>query len=148
MAPKKNTDKSHRPQFLFKVTVVGPEDKLLEEVLCAFDETVIAIDGIRIGSTEIEVDDTDVETVLMSPKHSALDLLLSLSFTGAKAAIIVVRDHDPEIETVYRNKIREQIGGDIPCRVVEIGREVDDQKKAELTQTLEDLIEELLSRRS
>ncbi|UCE09604.1 MAG: hypothetical protein JSW61_11610 [Candidatus Thorarchaeota archaeon] len=137
------TSKGKKSRFLYKFTVLGPEDILLEKVLSIFDETLVSVDGIRIGSSGVETDDSDVSAVFMSPRHSALDLLLSLSYTGANGAIIVMREADPAIETVYRNEIREKIGSGIPTRVVCIGDDVDEFKRTEVAQILEELIEEI-----
>jgi hypothetical protein len=46
------------------------------------------------------VEKTDVKTLFMSPKHSALDILLSVTFAGASGAIIVLKEPDPEMETL------------------------------------------------
>jgi hypothetical protein len=134
-----------RNRYLFKITVVGPEDKLLADVLKVFNEHVIAIDGIRIGSGEMETDSTDVRVLLMSPKHSAMDLLLSMTYKGASGVIIVMRDADPEIETVYRNEIRESVGEGIPTRVVTVGSGIDKYKRNEIALLFEEIIEEILA---
>ena len=134
-----------KDRYLFKITVVGPEDKLLADVLKVFNEHVIAIDGIQIGSGEMETDSTDVRVLLMSPKHSAMDLLLSMTYKGASAVIIVLRDADPEIETVYRNEIRETVGEGIPTRVVTIGSGIDEYKRNEIALLFEEILEEILA---
>ena len=134
-----------KDRYLFKITVVGPEDKLLADVLKVFNEHVIAIDGIRIGSGEMETDSTDVRVLLMSPKHSAMDLLLSMTYKGASAVIIVLRDADPEIETIYRNEIRESVGEGIPTRVVTVGSEIDRYKRNEIALLFEEILEEILA---
>lgn len=134
-----------KDRYLFKITVVGPEDKLLADVLKVFNEHVIAIDGIQIGSGEMETESTDVRVLLMSPKHSAMDLLLSMTYKGASAVIIVLRDADPEIETVYRNEIRESVGEGIPTRVVTIGSELDEYKRNEIALLFEEILEEILA---
>jgi hypothetical protein len=80
----------------------------------------------------------------MSPKHAALDILLSLTFKGANAAIIVLREPDPELETVYRNEVRENLGTKIPTRVVTVESGIDEFKRTEIHHTFDDLIEEIL----
>ena len=134
-----------KDRYLFKITVVGPEDKLLADVLRVFNEQVINIDGIRIGSGEMETDSTDVRVLLMSPKHSAMDLLLSMTYKGASAVIIVLRDADPEIETIYRNEIRESVGEGIPTRLVTVGSGIDEYKRNEIAHLFEEILEEILA---
>jgi hypothetical protein len=138
-------NEASKDRYLFKITVVGPEDKLLTDVLKVFNEHVISIDGIRIGSGEMETESTDVRVLFMSPKHSAMDLLLSMTYKGASAVIIVLRDADPEIETIYRNEIRETVGEGIPTRVVIVGSEIDRYKQNEIAHLFEEIIEEILS---
>ncbi len=147
--PKAKSRKKFRPRkkprYLFKITVVGPDDKLLEEVLSVLSEEVIAIDGIRISSAAVTVKKTDVKTLFMSPRHSALDLLLSVTFAGASGAIIVLKEADPEMETLYRNEVREKIGAGVPTRVIAIGSGMDDFKRNEIAVLLDDMVEEILS---
>ncbi|MHA1959384.1 MAG: hypothetical protein ACW99U_04095 [Candidatus Thorarchaeota archaeon] len=137
------TPKGKKSRFLYKFTVLGPEDKLLEKVLSIFDDTLVSVDGIRIGSSGVETAESEVSAVFMSPRHTALDLLLSFSYAGANAAIIVLRRADPAIETIYRNEIREKIGSGVPTRVIVVGDDVDDFKRTEVAQMLEELIEEI-----
>ena len=81
------------------------------------------------------------------PKHAALDILLSLTFKGASAVIIVLKDPDPELETVYRNEVRENLGAKVPTRIVTIGSVLDKFKRTEIHHTFDELIEEILARR-
>lgn len=127
--------------------MVGPDDKLLEEVLSTFDP-VVAVDGIRIGSTEIDTDTSEVHAVFMSPKHAALDILLTLTYKGASAVIIVCKDADPEIETIYRNEIRENLGTGIPTRVLKVSLPFDDFKINEVHHLFDEVIEEILEKRA
>ena len=126
--------------------MVGPDDALLESVLSTFDP-VIKVDGIRIVSAEHSTVDSDVRAVFMSPKHAALDILLSMTFKGASAVIIVLRDPDPELETVYRNEIRENLGTKVPTRVRTVGLTLDEFTRAEIHHTFDELIEEILALR-
>jgi hypothetical protein len=142
---RKKSRPRKKPRYLFKITVVGPDDKLLEEVLSVLSEEVIAIDGIRISSAAVTVEKTDVKTLFMSPRHSALDLLLSVTFAGASGAIIVLKEADPEMETLYRNEVREKIGAGVPTRVIAIGSGMDDFKRNEIAVLLDDMVEEILS---
>ncbi|MHA1962981.1 MAG: hypothetical protein ACXACG_03850 [Candidatus Thorarchaeota archaeon] len=143
---KKTSKKRAKSKYLFKITVVGPDDSLLEDVLSTFDP-VVKVDGIRIVSADHSTDDSNVRAVFMSPKHEALDILLSLTFKGASAVIIVLRDPDPEIETIYRNEIRENLGTKVPTRVVTIESTLDEYKRNEIHHTFDDLIEEILAQR-
>jgi hypothetical protein len=143
---KKKTKKRAKSKYLFKITVVGPDDGLLENVLSTFDP-VVKVDGIRIVSAGHSTDDSDVKAVFMSPKHAALDILLSMTYKGASAVIIVLRDPDPELETVYRNEIRENLGVKVPTRVVTIGSSFDEFKRNEVHHTFDELIEEILAQR-
>jgi len=143
---EKKTKKREKSKYLFKITVVGPEDALLEDVLSTFDP-VVKVDGIRIVSAGHSTDDSDVKAVFMSPRHAALDILLSMTYKGASAVIIVLRDPDPEIEAVYRNEIRENLGTKVPTRVVTIGSSLDKFKRNEIHHTFDDLIEEILAQR-
>ncbi len=141
---RKKKKPKQKSRYLFKITVVGPEDKLLERVLAVFNEQVVAVDGIRIGATKLELADSDVRTLFMSPEHAALDILLSLTYKGAKGVIIVLREADPQIETVYRNEIRNNVGEGIPTRVICIGNSIDDFKKNEINNALDDILQEIL----
>jgi len=146
--PAKDSPKTKRSRYLFKITVVGPDDKLLEAVLSTFDDPVVAVDGIRIGSTEVDTDTSEIHAVFMSPKHSALDILLTLTYKGASAVIIVCKDADPEIETIYRNEIRENLGTGVPTRVVQVDLPIDDFKKNEIHHCFDEVIEEILEKRT
>ncbi|MFW9805252.1 MAG: hypothetical protein ACFFFK_00820 [Candidatus Thorarchaeota archaeon] len=143
---KKTSKIKAKPKYLFKITVVGPDDQLLENFLSTFDP-VVKVDGIRIVSADHVTDDSDVRAVFMSPKHAALDILLSLTFKGASAVIIVLREPDPEIETVYRNEIRENLGAKIPTRLFTIGASFDKFKRTEIQHIFDELIEEILAQR-
>ena len=148
MSPKKKKSKKEEKQksrYLFKITVVGPEDRLLEQVLGVFNEQVMSVDGIRIGAAKIETEDSNVSTLFMSPKHSALDILLSLTYKGATGVIIVLKDADPEIETMYRNEIRENLGEGIPTRVICVGSDIEEFKRNEIQNLLDELMEEILA---
>jgi len=140
------TKKQPKSKYLFKITVVGPEDSLLEDVLSTFDP-VVKVDGIRIVSADHFTDDSEVRAVFMSPRHAALDILLSLTYRGASAVIIVLREPDPELETIYRNEIRENLGTKVPTRVVTIESSLDEFKRNEIHHCADDLIEEILALR-
>ena len=107
-------------------------------------QPVVSVDGIRIGSAEVDIDSSEVHAVFMSPKHSALDILLTLTYKGASAVIIVLKEPDPDLETIYRNEIRENLGAGIPTRVLCVELPIDDFKKNEIHHTLDDIIEEIL----
>jgi hypothetical protein len=143
LSPQKQT----KSRYLFKITVVGPDDRLLEEVLSTFDDPVVAVDGIRIGSTDLDLDSSEVRAVFMSPEHSALDILLALTFKGASGALIVLKEADPQIETVYRNEVRENLGAKVPTRTVVIDCGLDDFKKAEIHHVCDEVIAEILEDR-
>ncbi len=120
----KSRDDMKNPEparYLFKITIVGPDDGLLGKVLDVFSKKTIAVDGIRIGSTRVEISGSDISTVLMSPGKAAQSLLLSLSYKGSAGAIIVLREADPQMESVYRNMIRENLGAGYPTRVFVVG---------------------------
>lgn len=143
---KKTSNKRVKSKYLFKVTVVGPDDSLLEDVLSTFDP-VVKVDGIRIVSADHSTDDSDVRAVFMSPKHAVLDILLSLTFKGANAVIIVLKDPDPELETIYRNEIRENLGTKVPTRIVTIESTLDEFKRNEIHHTFDNLMDEILAQR-
>ena len=82
----------------------------------------------------------------MSPRHSALDILLTLTYKGASAVIIVCKDADPEIETIYRNEIRENLGTGIPTRVLKVNLPFDDFKKNEIHHLFDEVIEEIIEK--
>jgi hypothetical protein len=150
MSPKSkdaSKDAKRKAKYLFKVTVVGPDDSLLDEVLRVINENVVSIDGIRIGSTEIEAEGTDVRAVTMSPKHTALDVLLTVTFTGAKGALIIMKEPDPEIESIYRKEISEKLGSEIPTRIVFVGDKIEDYQKNEVIYNLGEIVEEILEKR-
>ncbi len=139
------SDEDAKARYLFKITVVGPEDKLIERFMRIFHKPVFSIDGIQISSAGIETEDTDVKTVFMSPRHSALDLLFSMTYKGASGAIIILPKPDPKAEAKYRNEIRKNLGDKTPTRVI-IGP-ISKKKNKELINILEDLITEILSTR-
>jgi hypothetical protein len=144
-ADKKTSKKISK--YLFKITVVGPEDKLLMDVLSLFDDPVVSVDGIRIGSTEVDFDTSEVNAVFMSPRHSALDILLTLTFKGASGAIIVLREPDLELETMYRNEIRKNLGSDVPTRIVTVGSTMDKYKQTEIQHIFDEVVAEILERK-
>ncbi len=148
MTPAKKMNGKKISKYLFKITVVGPDDKLLMDVLSIFDDPVVSVDGIRIGSTEVDFDTSEVHAVFMSPRHSALDILLALTYKGASGVIIVLREPDPEIETLYRNEIRENLGTEIPTRVVTIGSTMDKFKRTEIEHMFDDVVGEILERKT
>ncbi|TFF91972.1 hypothetical protein EU545_02420 [Candidatus Thorarchaeota archaeon] len=143
MSPKKRT----KSRYLFKITVVGPDDSLLEQVLSTFNDPVVSVDGIRIGSTDVDLDSSEVHAVFMSPRHSALDILLALTFKGASGVLIVLKEADPQIETVYRNEIRETLGSNIPTRTVVIDSQLDEFKKNEIHHIFDEVIAEIMEKR-
>ncbi|TFG29709.1 hypothetical protein EU528_09310 [Candidatus Thorarchaeota archaeon] len=148
MSPDEKPTTKKRSKYLFKITVVGPDDKLLEAVLSTFDDPVVAVDGIRIGSTEIDTDTSEIHAVFMSPKHSALDILLTLTYKGASAVMIICQSSDPEIESIYRNEIRENLGTGIPTRVLEVKLPLDDFKINEIHHIFDEVVEEILEKRT
>jgi len=147
MTPAKKKNGKKISKYLFKITVVGPDDKLLMDVLSIFDDPVVSVDGIRIGSTEVDFDTSEVHAVFMSPRHSALDILLTLTYKGASGVIIVLREPDPEIETLYRNEIRNNLGTDVPTRLVTIGSTMDKFKQTEIEHIFDDVVAEILERK-
>ncbi len=148
MSPQNNDSKpsAHR-RYLFKITVVGPDDSLLEEILEVFGTKVVSVDGIRIGAAGLETDDTKIRTLIMSPQDSALDVLLSMTYAGANAVIIVLREADPEVEAHYRNEVRENVGSSVPTRVAVVGERLDEQKRNEMSRLFTELVEEILQSR-
>jgi len=136
-------DESKKQRYLFKITVVGPEDSLLEDVLSVINEDVISIDGIRITATSHETDKLEVQAVTMSPQHSALDSMESMTFTGANAVLIILPVADIETETIYRNKIRENLGTGTPTRVCIIGSKMTKPKREEIAHCFDEMLEEL-----
>ncbi|MFW9918224.1 MAG: hypothetical protein ACFFED_01380 [Candidatus Thorarchaeota archaeon] len=141
---KKTAGKRSKKRYLFKVTVVGPDDKLLEKVLSIVNDNAVAVDGIRIGTAAIETEESNVRAVTWSPRHSALEMLLSVTFAGANAVVIVMPDADPEIEAIYRNEIREHLGSGVPTRVLIIDSEIDKFKRLEIVTTFDELYNEIL----
>jgi len=148
MTPAKKKDGKKIRKYLFKITVIGPDDKLLMDVLSIFDDPVVAVDGIRIGSTEVDFDTSEVHAVFMSPRHSALDILLTLTYKGASGAIIVLREPDPELETLYRNEIRENLGAEIPTRIVTVSSTMDKFKQTEIEHIFDEVVAEILERKT
>jgi hypothetical protein len=148
MSPAEKKTSKKRSKYLFKITVVGPDDKLLTDVLSLFDDPVVAVDGIRIGSTEVDIDTSEVHTVFMAPRHAVLDILLTLTYKGASGVIIVLKESDPEIETMYRNEIRTNLGTEVPTRIVTTGPNMDKFKHTEIQHIVEGMVEEILARKT
>jgi signal recognition particle receptor subunit beta len=148
--PSKNAStKSERPEksrYAFKITVIGPDDSLLEEVLRAFSDRVIEVDGIRISSAGHRTDSSDVKALIMSPGYSALDVMLSLTFKGAGGVVIVLREPDDETECMYRNEVKLN-AGEVPTRVLAAGSKFNDKKRKEIVRLLNNMLEEMVSAR-
>jgi len=140
----KKTESKKRRRYLFKVAVVGPEDALLEQVLAVVNQSAVAVDGIRIGTTSMETNGSNVQAVTWSPRHSVLDILLSVTYSGANAVVIVLRDTDPEIESIYRNEILEHLGSETPTRILTVGSGIDKFKEHEILSMFEELFQEVL----
>ncbi|MHA1637973.1 MAG: hypothetical protein ACTSUO_05250 [Candidatus Thorarchaeota archaeon] len=134
---------SKKHKYIFKITVIGPEDRLLEDVLRVINEDVVAIDGIRFTARSLETENLVVQTLTMAPQQSALDAMESMTFTGANAVLIVLDDADPKTETIYRNKIREHLGSGIPTRVCIIPKKMTREKKKEIARCFDEMVEEL-----
>lgn len=150
MPTKTTAAKSRQPKkmrYLFKIVVIGPDDSLLGQVLHAFSEEVIEVDGIRISAAGHKTDDSDVKALIMSPAYSALDLMLSLSFKGAAGAIIVLPEPDEETECMYRSEVKIN-AGDLPARVLTVGSALTDEKRKEIVRLLNDMLEEMVSSRA
>lgn len=144
---KKIAEDERRKKYLFKVTIVGPDDGILDRVLAVVNDAAVSVDGIRIGTTAVETGESDVRAVTWSPQHSALDMLLSVTYAGANAVVIVMPDVDPAIESIYRNEIRQNLGSGVPTRMIVVGSEIDDFKKVEIMNTFDDLFHEILDRK-
>jgi len=144
MAGKKSSKDKKQKRYLFKVAIVGPDDALLEKVLGVVNENVVAVDGVRIGTADVETDDSQVKAVTWSPRHTALDVLLDVTFKGANAVVIVLNDNDTELEAIYRKEIDEHLGVNTPTRVFTVGSGIDDFKQHEILNMFEDLFEEVL----
>ena len=136
-----------KTRYIFKITVVGPDDGLLREVLAILNENVVTVDGVTIGSTRVELEESRVSTVMMSPGRSAMNLMLSLTFKGANAVIIALREADPQVEAHFRNEIREALGTGRPTRVFLGGTRINKRKKEELLSLLNEIAAELVSER-
>ncbi len=136
------TPKEGKSRYLFKITVVGPDDELIKQFLEFFNKDIYSIDGIQITSTGVETQQSEVRTLFMSPRHSALDLLFSLTYKGARAAIIVLPKADPKMETKFRNEIRENLGENVPTRVIIGPLKQSDEKR--FAAVLEEIISEIL----
>ncbi|MDF1539827.1 MAG: hypothetical protein P1Q69_13085, partial [Candidatus Thorarchaeota archaeon] len=140
----KTPESKKRKRYLFKVTIVGPEDAILEKVLLVVNQSAVAVDGIRIGTTNVETKDSKVRAVTWSPRHSALDVLLDVTYSGANAVVIVLKDTDPEIEAIYREEICEHLGSGTPTRILTVGSDIDEFKRHEILNMFEELFQEVL----
>lgn len=145
--PSEEPAKQKKPRYIFKITVVGPEDALLREVLTNLNENIVTVDGVTIGSTRVDLEESRVSTLMMSPGRSAMNLMLSLTFKGANAVIIVLREADPQTEGKYRNEIREALGEGRPTRVFLAGPRITKKKKEELLTLLNEIAADLVSER-
>ncbi len=141
------TGSTERARYLFKITIVGPDDELLGKVLEVFSDTTLAVDGIRIGSTRVAVSGSEVGTVLMSPGKTAQSLLLTLSYKGSAGAIIVLKNADPQTEEFYRNEARKNLGAQSPIRVFVVDSGMTKEKKAELVCLLDNIVTEIIQKR-
>ncbi len=149
MSPRTTAAKAKKPKktrYLFKITVIGPDDSLLEEVLHAFSQKVMEVDGIRISAAGHKTDRSDVKALIMSPAFSALDLMLSLSFKGASGVIIVLREPDEETECMYQSEVKLN-AGDLPTRTLLVGPRLTEEKSKEIVRLLDDMLEEMVSAR-
>jgi len=143
-APKAKTPKKTR--YLFKITVIGPDDFLLKEVLHAFSEKVVEVDGISISAAGHKTGNSDVEALIMSPAYSALDVMLSLTFKGASGVIVALREPDELTELAYRNKAKSN-AGDVPTRALSVGPGLTDEKRKEIVRLLNEMLEEIVTAR-
>ncbi len=140
-------DEDKKSHYLFKITIVGPDDALVHKVMNTINENIVTVDGIQIGTTEVDAGKSEVRAVVMSPTRKAMDILLSLTYRGATAAMIVLKEPDPAVETKFRNLIREEIGAGYPTRVFYAGKDLDEPKRQELAHLFNSLIEEMLAAR-
>ncbi len=140
----KKDESKKRKRYLFKVTVVGPEDAILEQVLAVVNQNAVAVDGIRIGTTNMDTKGSNVRAVTWSPRHSALPILLDVTYSGANAVVIVLKDKDPEIEAIYREEICEHLGSRTPTRLLTVGSDIDEFKRHEILNMFEELFQEVL----
>jgi hypothetical protein len=149
MPARTAASKSKKPKktrYLFKITVIGPDDSLLKEVLHAFNEKVVEVDGIRISAAGLKTDDSDVKALIMSPAYSALDLMLSLTFKGASGVIIVLSEPDEETECMYRSEVKTN-AGEVPTRTLSVGPRLTEEKGKEIVRLLNDMLQEIVSAR-
>jgi hypothetical protein len=149
MSPRTTATKTKKPEkarYLFKITVIGPDDFLLREVLHALSEKVIEVDGIHVTSAGHKTDKSDVKALIMSPAYSALDLMLSLTFKGAGGVIIVLRETDEETECMYQSEAKLN-AGDVPTRTLIVGPALTDEKRKEIIRLLNDMLEKMVSAR-
>ena len=145
--PENNGPEKRSARYVIKVTIVGPDDSMLYQVLEAIADKSVTVDGIRIGSRDLKGRDLEVQAVVMLPTRHAMDILVSLTFKGASAAIVVLESPDPELESKHRNEIRENVGH-VPTRVFYVGSELDKEKKRELLSLFHDLVNEVMATRA
>ncbi len=112
------------------------------------NEAALSVDGVRIGIAKMDDEDSRVQAVTWSPQSSALDILLCMTFAGTSAAVIVMPEADPILETSYRNEIRMHLGIGTPTRLLLVETEIDESKRTEIMDVFQDLYKELLEKRA
>ena len=106
-------------RFLFKIVVTGPDDYLNDKVLRLISYSKVMVDGIgvHVGG----VPSKSVRTTYWSPQKDAFKILISLSYQGAKGALIVSSKENKESAVRYRTEIKERCGN-IPTSLLIIDK--------------------------
>ncbi|MHA2062671.1 MAG: hypothetical protein ACW963_10330 [Candidatus Sifarchaeia archaeon] len=106
-------------RFLFKIVVTGPDDYLNDKVLRLISYSNVMVDGIgvHVGGVPSE----SVSITYWNPQKNAFKILISLSYKGAKGALIVSYKEDKESAVRYRTEIKKKCGN-IPTSLLIINK--------------------------
>ncbi|MFX1518591.1 MAG: hypothetical protein ACFFCD_01515 [Promethearchaeota archaeon] len=132
--------KQHNYRFVFKIVVIGPNEYLNDKVLRLISHSNIMVDGIGVHIGRVTSE--SVKISYWNPHQNAIEVLVGLSYQGAKGALIVSPKEDTEAAVRYRTEIKKKCGN-IPTSILLI----DKNKTFEAIRKITDLmIRELVVR--
>jgi hypothetical protein len=111
--------KHHGYRFLFKIAVTGPDDYLNDKVLRLISYDNIMVDGIGIHVGRVSSE--PVKISYWHPHQNAFEVLVGLSYQGAKGVLIVSSKEDIETAVRYRVEIKKKCGN-IPTSILLIDK--------------------------
>ena len=111
--------KQHGYRFLFKIAVTGPDDYLNDKVLRLLSYGNIMVDGIGIHVGHVPSE--PIKISYWHPHQNAFEVLVGLSYQGAKGVLIVSPKEDTAAAMRYRAEIKKKCGN-IPTSILLIDK--------------------------